>query len=580
MSSMFCHRPNLEQPETRDLKAKILAPMKNLITSEQAAEMSSLRSPPKPARAAAFLLFALEATLAILMAIMTPPVVRGADAPSGAAVDQFSDALATSYIEGKPLRIGNEVQLLLDDYMVEDRWKLTRENGKVIKHLRNPIIVQERPWEGELGGLSVLFDPKLGKYRMWYEGFNVTSYFSHEGPSYYVCYAESDDAFTWTKPELEGFPFGPYPRTNVVTAGREGRRAGAIQVIFNPDQSDPAKRFMMVYVGDGVDIAYSPDGLHWNVREKPLLPFHSDTANNMTWVPERKLWYLYGRPNILPNGWSQPRVTHLIPVPEGLRHTGRRMSLTTSPDLENWSTPRTIFPPDERSQPDFDRTFVFRRHGVFMTIYSEMFQENGAHSETEPYFASSRDGVRWEHTWDRKPFIPLGPPGSIDHGQIEVANSPPLDIGEDMLIYYSVSPNGQSSIYDEPGIGVCRVRRDRFVAQHAGDQTGFLLTRQFVLEGTQLKINCSALPYPYFQKESDGIRVSIIAAPDYKTKETTWETSLPGFSLADCDPIVTDSTSYVVKWKGSPDLSSLKGRAVYLRFQMKHADLYSFQIAP
>ena len=123
-------------------------------------------------------------------------------------------------------------------------------------------------------------------------------------------------------------------------------------------------------------------------------------------------------------------------------------------------------------------------------------------------------------------------------------------------------------------------RRDRFVAQHAGDQTGFLLTRQFVLEGTQLKINCSALPYPYFQKESDGIRVSIIAAPDYKTKETTWETSLPGFSLADCDPIVTDSTSYVVKWKGSPDLSSLKGRAVYLRFQMKHADLYSFQIAP
>ena len=252
--------------------------------------------------------------------------------------------------------------------------------------------------------------------------------------------------------------------------------------------------------------------------------------------------------------------------------------MSTSPDLENWSTPRTILYPDELGQPDYDSASVFRRYGVFFTLYAEMFQEHG-NSETEANVASSRDGIHWERTWDRKPLIPHGPEGSYDHGQTEVGTSPPLEIGEDLLIYYCASPSGQGAAFDENGVAVCRLRKDRFIGQVAGDQTGFLLTRQFVLEGTRLKINCSSLPRPYAQT-SDGIRVAIIAAPDFKTKETTWETAIPGFSLADSDPIIADNIAHTVTWKGQPDLSRLKGRAVYLRFEMSHAALYTFQIAP
>lgn len=43
------------------------------------------------------------------------------------------------YVRGEPLRIGNQIQLLVDDYAVEDRWKVTRETGAVLKHLRNPV---------------------------------------------------------------------------------------------------------------------------------------------------------------------------------------------------------------------------------------------------------------------------------------------------------------------------------------------------------------------------------------------------------------------------------------------------------
>src|ERR1700730_13829323 len=70
--------------------------------------------------------------------------------------------LPFSYLRGEPMRIGNEIQFLMDDYMVEDRWKMTRRVGPVVKHLRNPVIVQDQPWEDAAGAYpSVLYDEKI-----------------------------------------------------------------------------------------------------------------------------------------------------------------------------------------------------------------------------------------------------------------------------------------------------------------------------------------------------------------------------------------------------------------------------------
>jgi hypothetical protein len=181
-----------------------------------------------------------------------------------ALAEKTAGALPASYLRGEPLRIGNAFQYLMDDYIIEDRWKLTRRLGRVIKYARNPVVAQDKPWEDAMGAYpSVLYDDKLRKYRMWYQCFNLTNYFAREkGPSYYIGYAESDDAYHWTKPALEGFPFAGHERTNIVSTGRDGVRASAPHVFLNPDQSNPRRRYMMLYMGYGkVDLAYSADGL-------------------------------------------------------------------------------------------------------------------------------------------------------------------------------------------------------------------------------------------------------------------------------------------------------------------------------
>ena len=505
----------------------------------------------------------------------------GLSLPAVAHGQITTGAVPASYFRGEPLRIGNQFQYLMDEYLVEDRWMLKRTLGKVLKHQRNPVLVQDKPWEEAIGAYpSVLHDPHTGKFRMWYQIFSLTNYFAREkGPSYYIGYAESEDGYNWTKPALEGFPFLSYERTNIVTTGRGGRRASAPHVFLNPDTSDPRRRYMMVYMGYGkADLAYSPDGLHWDIVDKPLAEYHTDFPNHLVWVPEQKLWFLYVRPavRIVQGGTG--------PLPEGSRHTARRLAVSISSDLVNWSLPRTVLYPDERDEPDYDMVYVFRRHGLFIGLYAQMQQEKGG-SENQVYLATSRDGIHWDRTWDRQPFIPRGREGSYDAGQVEPSTSPPIESGPDLLMYYYSAPFGQNHPFNDTGVGLCRMRRDRFIGQFAGDpsgydrggQAGILVTRQFVLEGNQLQLNFSAFPGPYHQP-TDGIRVGIVEAPNFKTPATRYETAVPGFALEDCDRLVGDGLETPVKWKGSSDLSSLKGRAIYLRFEMRKAGLYGFRI--
>ena len=54
---------------------------------------------------------------------------------------------------------------------------------------------------------------------------------------------------------------------------------------------------------------------------------------------------------------------------------------------------------------------------------------------------------------------------------------------------------------------------------------------------------------------------------------------LPGFSMADMDPMFGDSLDRMVEWKGKGDVSELSGQTIRMRFILKDADLFAFQFA-
>lgn len=105
------------------------------------------------------------------------------------------------------------------------------------------------------------------------------------------------------------------------------------------------------------------------------------------------------------------------------------------------------------------------------------------------------------------------------------------------------------------------LRIDGFVSLHAPLLGGELITKPLSFAGKRLLINVST-------SAAGAVRVEI-QNPDGQT--------LPGFALADCHEVYGDGLDRAVAWKGSSDLAALNGKPVRLRFEVKDADLYSFQ---
>jgi len=497
-----------------------------------------------------------------------------------------------SYFTGSPLRIGSETQLLIDDTVVEDRWRLTRVMHHPQKHPRNPILTRDKPWEGDLvHGPSVIFDPELGRYRMWYLCFNNSNYYYGSGPIDYVGYAESDDGYTWEKPLFDHCPVGPHKKTNIVYLGthdqgpyyftkdpelkkRRVQVAAKSQVFRDEADPDPARQYKMIALEGrpmpefneihcGLNLTCSPDGIHWKLTgDRAILDFSSDCLNHVVYDPRNRRWLLICRP-----------IVHATGISSGNRHHRRRIGVATSTDFVNWSYPRMVMYPDERDMPDYDHNLVFPYGNVFVMLYTAM--EGDTTGSWNLRLATSADGFHWERFHTREDFLERGAPGSWDAGGI-LPHGPPVRQGEELLLYYSGMSIGQEEqgAY-RAGVGLAFMKADRFVEQRAGKETGYLLTKEFILEGNTLHVNLEHGKGPF---KSPSLRVEALRHPPIG-KHWLFKEPYEGFTLDDCDPLAVDHTDAVVTWRGKRDMSALAGKPVYLRFEMREMGLFSFRIA-
>lgn len=133
----------------------------------------------------------------------------------------------------------------------------------------NPIVVGRGP-RGAPDDEGVRYYGAVaevdGELRMWYESSG-----SLDEGGRRICYAVSRDGEHWEKPSLGLVEYGGSRDNNIVDLFGGDPVISAAPVIHDPDDPDPSRRFKMCIesglYGNGLAVAFSADGLRWEVPD-------------------------------------------------------------------------------------------------------------------------------------------------------------------------------------------------------------------------------------------------------------------------------------------------------------------------
>ena len=473
-----------------------------------------------------------------------------------------------------PLEIGNQRQLLMDNYVVEDLRACRRKVHQPTKHPRNPLF--------STGGdglnpdvtapyISVVRDEDTGLYRLW-AGSNVLVE-QPEPPGFYWLsrgrYFESSDGLRWLAPELGrvesegskrnsiflGSPDLSYDSVGVSESPQKWRRRGRYLMIYNRTPSGRGPHPGLIAGGQELRLAFSDDGVEWiDQKENPIFVGQSDTANNLTYNPDRGVMMFYRRP----------------PINAG---EIRRIAYSESADLIHWSQPEQVLVPDELDPYSFYCMPVVRYQGIYlgflhMFYHGPPLDPKGARDKymmIDIQLAWSRDGKRWERHPERPIFLETGAEGSYDQNRVYVGKGL-IEDGDRVEIYYTGHESRHISREVQPGDNhVCQasLRRDGFVSVEAPHE-GHLLTKPIIYPGGSLHINGKVKP-------GGSIQVSI------RRGDGEFDgLALPQWSYDQCAAFSGDSVDHTVLWEEGADLGELRDKVIRLEFSLKQAELFSF----
>ncbi len=444
------------------------------------------------------------------------------------------------------LDLGTRLELFVDELLIA---KLT---GDAKSHLHQPepkdvALITDEPWEGNTCAYYTLFQDGP-RYRMYYRGSHWDETAKRATHPEVTCYAESKDGIRWDKPTLGLFEFGGSKKNNIVWMGN-GTHCFAPFKDENPACA-PAARYKAISSGypggkKGLYAYHSADGLRWQLqREEPVITEGAfDSQNLAFWDEHAQMYREYHRTFV----------------------NGVRAIMTgTSADFLKWTPPQLLTyqlgVPDEHLYTNTVRPYPRAPH-LLIGFPARFLPKSG--QRVEPVLMASRDGRRF-HRW-ATPVIPETAPKDrggnrsnyMTWGLVTLPDRP------NHLSVYATE-----AYYTGPSSRVRRFeyRVDGFVSIRAGAAGGELITPPIKLGplAERLEIN-------YATREEGHLRVAL---------ETPEGQPLPGRALDNCPPLRGDRVRHTVSWKQDGDISTLKGRIVRLRFEMKNADLYSLRLQP
>lgn len=501
----------------------------------------------------------------------------------------FSGAI--SLADG-PVDIGSRRELFVDDALVD------RIEGRAELRLHQPIpqnlvLVTDHPWEGNGTNYVTVFQDDE-TYRMYYRGCHF-SYLNEEdrpnSPDVY-CYAESRDGIHWTRPELGLFERDGSKKNNIVRDG-VGTHAFVPFRDTNPECPPNAKYKALGVGGErGLYAFKSADAIHWTLMyPDPVITTGAfDSQNLAFWDTERGEYREYHRD--FRDGrdirtctsrdflhWTEPKyLSYSANVDPGrgcgqaadIRDLagekypfGRVSQLYTNQIAPYYRAPHLLlgFPTryidrgwteSARALPRYDyrqvRAKDSRREGTAVTdgmlISSRDRQQFSVWPES-----FLRPGLRTRDSWFYGDTYQ-------NWGLVETKST--IEDAPPELSLYVTERTGR-----ETGAALRRytLRIDGFVSLHAPLAGGELITRPITFSGSQLRLNVST-------SAAGSVRVEI---------QDTEGQSLAGFALANCHEVYGDNLERTVSWEKDPDLGTLAGKTVRLRFEVKDADLYSYR---
>ena len=218
------------------------------------------------------------------------------------------------------LEIGTTTQLFVDDLIVDEIHGVTSTLHQPAKYAGNPIMTPLYPWEGRLTLYGTVWrNEETGRFRMWYQGYGGMGIprmgndnsdspwkgFDARNLLYTIGYATSDDGVFWERPNLGLIEYKGSRDNNLVMLD-----AAYANIIEDPRDPDSDRLYKSLFfeardpagtpnMGDGVSVAFSPDGLRWTkYHGNPVITRSSDSHTLLGWDDLHGKYVSFARPSV------------------------------------------------------------------------------------------------------------------------------------------------------------------------------------------------------------------------------------------------------------------------------------------
>lgn len=429
--------------------------------------------------------------------------------------------------------------LFFDNQRIASSRGFSRALEVAEKHPGNPLFVADRPWEhGNMQMYGSVVKTASGPFQLWYSVIR---------PEWHMllAYAESDDGVVFRKPALELHPYEGSPTNVLLDCDVHGPA-----VIHDEREGRSDWKYKMLAgasPGESIRGYRSADGIRWEpVSRYPVITTRPDCPMGLARLQEGR-YVAYHR-----STW------------------GRKVCRSESWDFLHWSAePRLVFEPDAEGPP------LLQFYGMGSTPYgpwelgtlwayhvdpSDPSTMNG-YQETE--LAYSRSGHAWHRMARGIPFIPHGESGSWEEGNLQ-CSSAAVYLEEEIRFYYAATNVPHSRHWEllpqRAGLGMARVKPDRFVALRAAEEPAELVSMPFALpRPSRLYVNAAV-------EEGGWVRVGLADAHG---------TPREGMAADSCLPMRGDSVAHQARWQDRPADSPAVGEQIRLVLRARRARVYS-----